>query len=154
MSEPSSRLGFAIGLLVGVPMLAVGVIGVLDNAPSTHPAELARWVLGAALVHDLVVLPIVAVASTLVWRALPTRVRMPVGWALATTAVVAVVSSPFVRGYGLRPGNESLLPRDHGSATLAALAVVWVTAGIWTVIRRPLDAGDRRRRPWSRPAPR
>jgi hypothetical protein len=126
--------GFWVGLALGVPIMAVGVVGALDNAERTHPAELARWVVGGALVHDALVLPIVLLVGWGARRLTPPVAWPAVRWALATSAVVALVAWPFVRGYGRRASNPSLLPRDYASGTLLAVAAVWAVAIAWAVV--------------------
>ncbi|MGK2950594.1 MAG: hypothetical protein ACSLFP_18620 [Acidimicrobiales bacterium] len=123
--------GFWVGLALGVPVMAVGVVGALDNAGRAHPGELARWVVGSALVHDAVVLPVVLALGWVAHRTTPAPAWPAVRWALATTGVIALVAWPFVRGYGRRAANPSLLPRDYALGTVAAVAAVWAVAAAW-----------------------
>ncbi len=118
-----------IGLALGAPVIAWGIRGVLMESARTHPAELARWLVGSAVVHDAVVLPIVASVAVLARRVVSDRAWPAVRWALATSGVVAIVSWPFVRGYGRRASNPSLLPRDYGTGVAVALAAVWLVCG-------------------------
>jgi hypothetical protein len=116
--------GFWIGLALGLPLMAVGLVGAFDNAARTHPAELGRGVVAR--------------------RVTPAAAWPAVRWALATSGVVALVAWPFVRGYGRRPANPSLLPRDYALGTWVALAAVWVVAAIWASVawrRSSRDAG-------------
>ena len=126
--------GFWIGLVLGAPLMAVGVIGALDNSARAHPAELGRWIVGSAIVHDALVLPLVLVVGLVARRFTPPVAWPAVRWALATTGVIAVVAWPFVRGYGRRAANPSLLPRDYTMGTWAAVALVWLAAGLWAVV--------------------
>jgi len=131
-----------IGLALGLPVIAWGIRGVLVESARTHPAELGRWLVGSALVHDAIVLPIVVVVGAAARRIVSDRAWPMVRWALATSGVLLLVSWPFVRGYGRSPGNPSLLPRPYGAGVLVALAAVWLTTGAWLLITRL-----RRRRP-------
>lgn len=139
------RLGFTrgqlIGLALGLPLLGYGFRGVLVDAGQTHPAELGRWVVGSAILHDLVLLPIVLVASALVTRVTPTWARPPVLWALGTSSIIAIYAWPFVRGYGTDPRVPSLLARDYAAGVGAYVAVVVVMAAAWALLRR--RAGSR-----------
>jgi Kef-type K+ transport system membrane component KefB len=136
-AEPPDRPGpgLWIGLALGVPVMAWGIRGILEESARTHPAELGRWIIGSAVVHDLVLLPLVLSIGVLARRAVPEAAWAPVRWALATTGVLLLVSWPFVRGYGRRSGNPSLLPRDYGSGLLVALAVVWLAAVLLAALR-------------------
>ena len=146
----TSRRGLLVGLALGLPLLAVGVRGVAVEAARTHPAELTRWVVGSALVADLVVVPGVIVAAAAARRV------TPVGWwpairaALIVTGALGLVAWPFVRGYGRDPANPSLLPRDYAGGLAAAVGAVWLItaaslAARWAVRRwlaPPQPSGD------------
>ena len=45
-----------------------------------------------------------------------------------TSAVLVAIAWPFVRGYGRRSGNPSLLPRNYAVGLAAYLAVIWIVA--------------------------
>lgn len=134
------RLGFARGQLVelalGLPMLAYGVRGVILDPRGTHPFGLGRWIVGSAIVHDALLVPVVLVVSFLVARLLPTRARPPVLWALTTSAILAASAWPFIRGYGRDPRIPSLLARNSATGLLALVGVVAVVAAAWASIRR------------------
>ena len=116
---------FWTSLALGWGVMAYAVVGIRSQADLTNPTELTRWVVGAAVVHDLLVAPMVTiVAIALAWRA-PSWWGRPVAFAAAASAIVAVFSIPLVRGFGRRVNNPSALPRDY-AANLA-----WVLAGIW-----------------------
>ncbi|MFZ6002888.1 MAG: hypothetical protein ACOYXM_03050 [Actinomycetota bacterium] len=136
--SPSQRPGLWIGLLLGLPVIAWGIRGALIEGARTHPAELARWIVGAALVHDLVLLPAVLAVAVGVRRITPERAWPFVRWALATSGCVALVAWPFIRGYGRRSSNPSLLPRDYAGGVAIALLLVWVVAAslAWASARR------------------
>lgn len=134
--ETTSRRGLIVGLLAGVPVMAYGVRGVFVDARLTEPAELVRWALGAALVNDLLVIPVAAVVGVGMKRVVPAFAWPAVRWALFTSAVLFLISWPFVRGYGQDPLTPSLLPRDYTEGVLAAVAVVWALAGLWIVVSR------------------
>ena len=125
---------FWVATAVGWTVIAVAVIGVLSNSHDTQPSDLVRWVIGGALVHDFLWLPLVALIGTALARATRGRVPGPVRWALATTAVLAVVSWPFVRGYGRQAANPSLLPRNYAAGVGVYVAVVWGVALLLVVI--------------------
>jgi hypothetical protein len=134
-AETTSRRGLLVGLVLGLPVMAYAVRGTLVDAHLTHPAELARWIVGLAVLHDLVVVPTVLAIGLVLRRHIPMRAWGPVRAALLTTAVLALVGWPFVRGYGRNPGVPSLLPRDYTAGLLAALAVTWAIATAWIAIR-------------------
>lgn len=124
--DRASRAGLWIGLVLGIPIIGWGIRGILLESARTHPGELGRWIVGSALVHDALVLPVVFAVAVLVRRVVPPRAWPPVRWGMTTTAILAVVSWPFVRGYGRSASNPSLLPRDYGAGVAIAVVVVWL----------------------------
>jgi hypothetical protein len=131
LGEPEHRDGgpiFWLATAVGWCIILGAVVGAFADRRDAHPWDLLRWVLAGALVHDLLWLPIVAVVGLALSRA--TRGRLPrvIRWALVTSAVLAAVAWPFVRGYGRRPGNPSLLPRNYAAGLAVYLAAIWLVA--------------------------
>ena len=131
--KPGRR--FWISAAVGWAIIAWGVIGIFANSLDTRPANLARFVVGGALIHDLLVAPVAILAGVLLTRAVPGRARAPVQAALAISAVVALFAYPLVRGYGLAANNPTSLPHNYGLNLLIILGVVWAAAGAAAVLR-------------------
>lgn len=98
MTDPAARTsdapgrGLWVGLLLGVPVLAWGIRGLFAASARVHPPELARWIVGAAVVHDLVVIPVTLAVGLGLRRIVPPTAWPPVRWALAATAVVTVIA--------------------------------------------------------------
>ena len=124
-----------VGAILGVPLMAAGVVGVLGDSARVDPWELARWVVGADLGHDLVLAPLVLVLGAVIGRVLPASVRDPVRWAAATSAVLALIAIPFLGGRGRNASVPSLLNRNYGAGLLGAIAVVWALAALWGIVR-------------------
>ena len=144
MKEPAAGgRGRWIGLALGTPVMAWGVQGALGDAGDAHPGELARWILGSALVHDLLLLPAALVVGVAARRVLPEVAWPAVRWAMFTTAVLVMVSWPFVRGYGRLADNPSVLPRDYRAGLVLALLVVWGGAVVVAVRAARLPASRR-----------
>lgn len=135
--EPStSRVAPIVGVIVGLPLLVVGVVGAVTDGDRTKPFELARWVIGADLAHDLLLAPVVVGVSWLVGRIVPPVARGPVRWAAATTGVLCLIAWPFVRGYGRNETVPSLLDRNYATGLAAYVAAIWFLALIWIAVRR------------------
>lgn len=122
---------FWITTAIGWSVMAGAVIGAFGDRRDAQPTVLARWLVGSALLHDLLWLPIIAIVGAVLARVgRRDRVPGPVRWAIATSAVLAVIAWPFVRGYGRNPGNPSLLPRNYAHGLVAYLVLTWLLAGV------------------------
>jgi hypothetical protein len=129
VSGPEHRDGgrlFWTTTALGWIIIAGAVVGAFSDRRDARPLQLVRWVIGGALIHDLLWLPLVALAGVALTRA--TRGRLPrvVTWGLATSVVLVIVAWPFVRGYGRQRGNPSLLPRNYAAGLAAYLALIWL----------------------------
>lgn len=123
------------GVALGWVVAAVGIWGLLSDAERTRPRESVRFVVGAALVHDLVLAPVVVLAGWVLAKAVPPRIRGPVQAALVVSAMVALFSVPFVRGYGRAVTNPSILPRNYGAGLAVTLGAVWAAAAAAVALR-------------------
>ena len=127
---------FWISAAAGWVVIAYGLRGIFQHSLDTRPAQLARFVVGGALLHDLVVAPLVIVAGVAVARAVRGRNRPVVQAALVVTAIVALFSYPLVRAYGLATNNPTSLPHDYARNLLVVLTAVWVAAAGAIAVRR------------------
>ena len=126
---------FWVSAAVGWVVIGWGLVGIFSNSLDTRPANLARFVVGGALLHDLLVAPLAILAGVLVARAVPGPARAPVQAALAVSAVVALFAYPLVRAYGLAANNPTSLPHNYGQNLLVVLGFVWAAAGTAIVVR-------------------
>ncbi|MGH9182172.1 MAG: hypothetical protein ACRDY5_10715, partial [Acidimicrobiales bacterium] len=126
---------FWAGAVVGWGIIAAGLVGLFAESARTRPPDAARFVLGAALVHDLLVAPLVIALGLLVNRLAPRRSRPVVQGALIVSGAVALFSVPFVRGYGRQPTNPSVLPGNYAAGLATVLALVWGAAALLLVMR-------------------
>ena len=140
-SGPSSPLRgplgprFWISAAIGWAVIGWGVYGIFSNSLDTRPANLATFVVGGALLHDLLVAPVVVLAGVLIARAVPARARGPVQAALVISAIVALFAWPLVRAYGLAANNPTSLPHNYGLNLLIVLGVVWAVAAAVVVLK-------------------
>ncbi len=138
---------FWVGVGLGWLVMGYGAWGLVQERQAAAPLAVARLFFGAAVLHDAVLAPVVFAAGFLVARHVPAWSRGPVQAGLLTSAVVALYSWPFVRGYGRAATNPSALPADYGRGLAVIVLGVWVlVAG--EVFRR---ARARRREPAAPP---
>ncbi len=119
-----------IGLAIGVPVLLIGLRGAwvhrIDTRPYLGSRELVRFWLGGALLHDLLVVPVVIAIGLAVRAVVPAAVRRFVQAGILVSVGLVVVSYPSVRGFGRISDNPSLLPRNYSMGLIVALAWTWV----------------------------
>lgn len=132
---PRYTRAFWVGLAVGGLLLAYGARGALAELPGVELTSFFRYFVGAAVVHDLLVAPAAGAVALVVARRAPRVAVGPVQAALLVSAIVVLVAWPFVRGYGVTPGEPSFLSRDYGRSVLVVLAVVWASATVAIALR-------------------
>jgi hypothetical protein len=140
--------GFWIGVAAGVPLIAVGVVGLLSDRAATHPIEAGRYFVGGALAHDLVLAPVVLAVGVAIRRVARPSVRRWLQAGLTVSAPVVLFSWPFVLGYGRLANNPSVLPRNYGRGAIVTFGAVWlivIILGLVAPSRRPTWRGQRRR---------
>ena len=142
-ASETSRYGPLFWTAVGIGWvgIAVGVWALLSKPSATDPPEAAVWVVGLALAHDLLLVPIALLAGWLLRRTAPRVARGLVLGALAISGIVALYAFPLVRRLGAQPDNPSFLPRDVGAGLAAVIALVWVAA--WVMLAGRLRARRR-----------
>ncbi|HEX7277068.1 MAG TPA: hypothetical protein VF244_06805, partial [Acidimicrobiales bacterium] len=75
MTEHRAGPAFWVTAAVGWVVILVGLRGIFEHSLDTRPAQLARFVVGGALLHDLIVAPMVLLAAVVLARRLPSRAR-------------------------------------------------------------------------------
>lgn len=116
-------------------ILGVGVRGIFAHSIDTRPANLARFVVGGALLHDLFVAPVVILLAVALARTMPTWARAAVQGALAVSGIVALFSYPLVRAYGLAAHNPTSLPHNYTRNLTLVLGLVWALAAALAIRR-------------------
>ncbi len=126
---------FWVSAAAGWAVIGFGLRGIFEHSIDTRPANLARFVVGGALLHDLVVAPLVILLGVVVARTVPRRGRAVVQAALAVSGIVALFSYPLVRAYGLAANNPTSLPHDYARNLALVLGVVWAVAAAALLLR-------------------
>jgi len=126
---------FWVSAAAGWLVIAIGLRGIVMKSLDTRPSNLAKFVVGGALLHDLLIAPVVIALGVVLARAVPGRARSTVQGALVVSAIVALFSYPMVRAYGLATRNPTSLPHNYALNLLVVLGVVWAAAAV-LVVRR------------------
>lgn len=116
---------------VGGSIMAWGGRLFLDATPDlARRANFTAFLVGAALVHDLVFVPLLALVGVVVVRVAPRGARAAIQAGLMASGVILLVAAAPLRDTAARAGNPTIQPLDYGTATLTALAVVWVAVAL------------------------
>ncbi len=136
-----NRLGapFWIGLVLGWAVILYGVRGALNDARSVMPFDWAVWIVGANLVHDLVLVPLICGVGVVLAHLVRGRWRAPLQAGIIASGITIAIAWIPLRGYGKRPGNPSALPLNYTTGTRTVLAMVWGVVAIWIVLSRLRD---------------
>ncbi len=135
---------FWVSAVGGWIFIAVGLRGVFSHRLDTRPAQLARFVVGGALIHDLLVAPVVILLAFGLAKGVRGRSRSVVQAALVITAALALFSYPLVRAYGKAAHNPTSLPRNYAANLAIVLGVVWAVAAVVAIVRLRRSAGAHR----------
>jgi len=132
------RLRLSIGA-IGLVFLSYGAWRILGNSDRTNPRGLARWLIGAVIIHDGILVPATMVVGFLLTHLVSSRARRYVQGALITSGLVAVIAIPLIDRRGSQPAVKGLELQNYGLhlAVLIAL-IVGVTAAAY-VVRVVLD---------------
>lgn len=147
--DGSTPVGFWIGLAIGAPVIAYGLRGALGALPGVQFTSALRYFVGAAVLHDVVLGPVVCLVGWLAATSLPRPVAAPVQAALIASGLVSIVAFPFLRTDGANSGEPSFLSRDYGTSLAIVLGAVWLTAAVAIAFRivkgrtSALGTGDR-----------
>lgn len=134
--EPPRWRGRWVLYLAGIGVAAVGVVGILRNEHGyTPPVAVATWLLGGIAGHDAVMAPLAFLLAWLIGRRLPMPARAPLGAALLTSASLALIAYPLVRGFGRSADLPSALPQDYATGLMVFLALVWSAAALVALFR-------------------
>jgi hypothetical protein len=127
---------FWAAAVIGGALVGFGVQGALTDA-ATHPPQSLVWLVGADLVHDLVLAPFVGLAGYVLARAVREPWRTPVRSGLVVSGIAALIAWPAWRGYGRDhvPDNPSVLPLDYTSSIFTVLVAIWAIALLWAITR-------------------
>ncbi len=126
---------FWVTAAAGWGLIAWGLRGVFAHEIDTRPRDLARFVFGGALLHDLVLVPIVLLVGLGVARVVPARWRAYVQVAAVISACVALFAYPLVRGFGHAHNNPTSLPHNYAANLALVVGAVWLGVAVVAVVR-------------------
>jgi hypothetical protein len=126
---------FWITAVAGWAVIGYGLRGLLHHHIDTRPANLATFVVGGALFHDLIFAPAVLGLGVMIARAVPGRIRAIVQAALIVSGCLALFSYPLVRDYAHVLHNPSSLPHNYAANLALVLGLVWALATVVALLQ-------------------
>lgn len=129
-------LGVLMGLFGVLRLFRLDASGLLDALV---------WMVGGALVHDVVLAPLTLLAAWLLRRVVPDSWWARVAAALVVVATVTVTAVPVLGRFGARPDNTTLLDRPYWVGWLVLVVLVAVVTLLLDPVRRALRRRSGRR---------
>lgn len=124
----------AIGA-IGVLVALYGAWLLLGSADTGDLLNLAFWLGGGVIAHDVGVAAVALVVAVLVLRWLPPAARLPAAAGLVVLGTFTVVAIPFLGRFGALEDNPTLLDRNYVGGYLVVVALVVVVVVVASVVR-------------------
>jgi len=107
------RLRLPLGI-AGVLLALFGVFRLVTQIPPFPLVILVLWLVGALVIHDGILSPIVVGVGWAVARVVPYRARRYLQVALIMAAMVTVIAIPMIYRQDSQPRSKSMLLQDFG----------------------------------------
>lgn len=125
-------------LMIGAPGVALagyGVFRVLDDSSHTNPRHLARWLIGAVLLNDGLLVPTTMILGFVITKVFPPRIRRYVQGALVTSAMITVIAIPLIYRRGSQPAVKALEQQNYALHLTILIALVVAVATLAYVVK-------------------
>ncbi|MGI8667686.1 MAG: hypothetical protein ACR2N4_16950 [Jatrophihabitans sp.] len=110
---------------VGVAAIGYGAVRILTDAKDTKPLALIKWLIGALLVHDVLIAPVVIGIGWLLARYVPDRARAFVQAGLVTGGLISAIGVLLIWRQGKTSARSlALLQQNYLGNLLLLLAIV------------------------------
>jgi hypothetical protein len=127
----------------GITLGLFGIFRLVTQIPFDDLTILSAWLIGAVIIHDGVLSPLVLAVGWLVARIVPQRARPYLQAALVTAALVTAIAVPLIVREGSQPPSKALLRQNYGANLTVLFAIIAAFALACYAVR---VASDNRRR--------
>jgi hypothetical protein len=117
------RLRIVLGT-VGVLLGLFGVFRLLTQVPLGDVVFLLVWLVGALIVHDGILSPLVLAVGGLVARTVPPRARRFVQGGLVSGALITLIALPMIYRAHSQPTVKAILEQNFAANLGVLLAIV------------------------------
>lgn len=120
------KAGRIIFAVAGILLLMFGAFRLLTEISWSNLFVLALWMIGAIVVHDGILSPVVVAIGFVLRRWVPDRGRRYLQMGLIMAGLVTVIALPMIYLRGSQPAVKALLLRNYGANLTLLLAVIAV----------------------------
>jgi len=135
------RLRLPIGI-AGVLLGLFGLFRLLTQEPPFELIMLALWLIGAIVIHDGILSPIVVGVGWAVARVVPPRARRFLQGALIVAALVTVIAIPMIYRRDSQPRAKTMLQQNFGGNLTLLIGVIGALSLLAYAIRVAKDHAD------------
>ena len=129
------------GTVVGL----FGALRLLVGTPVTNLLVLAAWMIGAVVIHDGILAPVVVAVGWAVGRVVPARARRYLQAFLVSGGLVTIVAVPLVARRGTQETAKAILQQNYGAHLTLLLGLL--AAGSLLTYAAQVAADQRHARP-------
>lgn len=130
------RITFACtGILLGL----FGVFRLVTEVPIGNLVVLAAWMIGAVVIHDGILSPVVVAVGWFAARVVRPRARRYVQGALVAGGLITVVAVPMILRAGQEPESKAILRQNFGGNLTVLLGVVAAASLLLYAVRVARD---------------
>lgn len=134
------RLRLPLGI-AGVLLVLFGLFRLLTQVPIFPLVILALWLVGALVIHDGILSPIVVAVGWAIARVVPPRARRYLQGALIMAALVTVIAIPMIYRQGSQPKSKSILLQNYGGNLTLLLGLIAALTLLAYAVRVARDHG-------------
>jgi len=135
------RFRLALGA-AGVALALFGVLRIFQNEDRTNPRGLARWLIGAVILHDGVLVPTTMLVGLVLTHLLRPRLLRFVQGALVVSGLITIIAIPLIDRRGSQPVVKALEQQNYG---LHLAVLVGLVVGVTAIAYGGQVVRDRRR---------
>jgi len=137
------RLRLPLGI-AGVLLALFGVFRLVTQIPPFPLVILALWLVGALVVHDGILSPIVVGVGWAVARVVPPRARRYFQGALIMAALVTVIAIPMIYRQDSQPRSKSMLLQNFGLNLTLLIGIIAALSLLAYAVRVARDQSGQR----------
>jgi hypothetical protein len=135
------RTRLALGA-AGLALITFGIVRIFENSDRTNPRGLARWLIGAVILHDGILVPATMVLGFVITHVFRPRARRYVQGALIASGLITIIAIPLIDRRGSQPAVKALEQQNYGLHLGILVALVCGAALLAYVAQVVLDRRD------------